>query len=117
MWYIRQFLNTERDDSKFNMINQYDIIKFLREHISFLKDEYHISMLGLFGSFARNEQNESSDIDIILEFNEGTENIYEKKSRLREFLTNHFHRDVDLCREKYLKPYVKDYLRDEIIYV
>jgi hypothetical protein len=99
------------------MLNQHDIIKFLIDHLSSLKDEYNISRLGLFGSFARNEQNDSSDIDIILEFEEGTENIYEKKSKLREFLTNHFQRDVDLCREKYLKPYVKDYLKNEIIYV
>ncbi|MCW5206557.1 nucleotidyltransferase domain-containing protein [Desulfobulbus sp. F5] len=99
------------------MLASNDIIKFLSEHLSSLKDEYHISKLGLFGSFARNEQNDSSDIDIILEFKEDTENIYEKKSRLKDFLTNHFQRDVDLCREKYLKPYVKDYLRNEIIYV
>ena len=99
------------------MLASNDIIKFLGEHLSSLKDEYHISKLGLFGSFARNEQNDSSDINIIIEFNEGTENIYEKKSRFREFLTNHFQRDVDLCREKYLKPYVIDYLQKEIIYV
>lgn len=99
------------------MLASNDIIKFLSEHLSSLKDEYHISKLGLFGSFARNEQDDSSDIDIILEFQEGTEDIYEKKSRFKEFLTNHFQRDVDLCREKYLKPYVKDYLRNEIIYV
>ena len=99
------------------MLASNDIIIFLGEHLSLLKDEYHISKLGLFGSFARNEQNDSSDIDIILEFQEGTENIYEKKSRIKEFLTNHFQRDVDLCSEKYLKPYVKDYLQKEIIYV
>jgi hypothetical protein len=99
------------------MLKRYDIIKFLSDNLSSLKDEYHISRLGLFGSFARNEQNESSDIDIILEFKEGTGNIYEKKSKFREFLINHFQRDVDLCREKYLKPYVKDYLKNEIIYV
>lgn len=99
------------------MLASNDIIKFLREHLSSLKDEYRISKLGLFGSFARNEQNDSSDIDIILEFKEGTENVYEKKSRLKEFLANHFQRDVDLCREKYLKPYVKDYMQKEIIYV
>lgn len=99
------------------MLNGNDIIKFLSDYISFLKDEYHISRLGLFGSFARNEQNDNSDIDIILEFQEGTENIYERKNALREFLSKHFQRDVDLCREKYLKPYVKDYLKNEIVYI
>jgi uncharacterized protein len=99
------------------MLGKYDVIIFLSDHLPSLKKEYNISKLGLFGSFARNEQNDSSDIDIILEFKEGTENIYERKNALREFLSKHFHREVDLCREKYLKPYVKDYLRNEIIYV
>ena len=99
------------------MLNKYDIIEFFNEHLSSLKDEYHISKLGLFGSFARNEQNDSSDIDIILEFQEGTENIYERKNALREYLSKQFQREVDLCREKYLKPYVRDYLKNEIIYV
>lgn len=98
-------------------MNRNDITTFLSQCLPVLSKEYNVSKIGLFGSFARNEQNDSSDIDIILEFQEGTENIYEKKSRLREFLTNHFQRDVDLCREKYLKPYVKDYLQKEIIYV
>ena len=98
------------------MLASNDIIKFIGEHLASLKDEYHISKLGLFGSFAINEQSDNSDIDIILEFQEGTENIYERKNALREFLSKHFQRDVDLCREKYLKPYVKDYLKNEIVY-
>ena len=99
------------------MLCTHDIIQFLGDHLSSLKHEYNISRLGLFGSFARNEQNDNSDIDIIIEFKEGTENIYERKNALREFLSKHFQREVDLCREKYLKPYVKDYLKNEIIYV
>ncbi len=99
------------------MLDQHGIIRFLSEHFLSLKEEYRISKIGLFGSFARNEQNDNSDIDIIIEFKEGTENIYERKNALREFLSKYFQRDVDLCREKYLKPYVKDYLKNEIIYV
>ena len=38
----------------------------------------------LFGSFARNEQDENSDIDIVLEFHPGTKNIYEKKTNLKK---------------------------------
>lgn len=98
------------------MLASNDIIKFLSDHFSSLKKEYNISRLGLFGSFARNEQNDNSDIDIIIEFKEGIENIYERKNALKEFLSKHFQREVDLCREKYLKPYVRDYLKNEIIY-
>ena len=99
------------------MLNQNDIIKFLTDQLPDLKEEYNISKIGLFGSFARNEQNEKSDTDILLEFQPGTENIYEKKAKLREFLRSYFHRNVDLCREKYIKPFIKDYLEKEVIYV
>lgn len=99
------------------MLSQTDILKFLHDQLPDLQSEYKISKIGLFGSFARNEQNEHSDIDILLEFENGTENIFEKKSKFRELLVNTFDRDVDLCREKYIKPYVKDYLKKEVIYV
>lgn len=99
------------------MLNQSDIIDFLSNHILDLKTEYNISKIGLIGSFARNEQDEKSDIDILLEFESGTENIYDKKTKLKEYLKTYFHRDVDLCREKYVKPYIKEYLDNEVIYV
>lgn len=99
------------------MLNQNDIIDFLRLNIQELKTEYNISKIGIFGSFAKNEQNEFSDIDIILEFEPGTENIYDKKTKLREYLKRHFNRDIDLCREKYVKSYIKEYLDNEAIYV
>ena len=99
------------------MLNQNEIINFLKNHKNDFKAEYNITKIGIFGSFARNEQNEESDIDILLEFEPDTRNIYEKKNKLKEYLRSNFHRDVDLCREKYIKPYIKDYLVKEVIYV
>jgi len=99
------------------MLDRNDILTFLSDQLPNLKTEYNIQRIGLFGSFARNEQNDKSDIDILLEFKPGTKNIYETKSKLKNFLINYFKRDVDLCREKYIKPYVKDYLKNEVIYV
>ena len=45
------------------MLNQNDIITFLSDHLKDLQSEYNISKIGLFGSFAINEQDEKSDID------------------------------------------------------
>lgn len=103
--------------SRRKMLEQGDIINFLSNNILDLKTEYQISKIGLFGSFARNEQDEKSDIDILLEFKPGTKNIHDKKTKLKEFLKSTFHRDVDLCREKYVKPFIKEYLDNEVIYV
>jgi uncharacterized protein len=99
------------------MLNQQNILDFLRDHLADLKLEYQISKIGLFGSFARNEQNEHSDIDIMLEFEPGTHDIYNKKAKLRAYLQSCLQHDVDLCREKYIKPYIKAYLDQEVIYV
>lgn len=57
------------------MLKQNDILAFLSKQLPELQTEYNISKIGLFGSFARNEQDEKSDIDIILEFHLGTKNI------------------------------------------
>jgi uncharacterized protein len=99
------------------MLDQSEILKFLSENISELKTGYNVSKIGIFGSFARNEQTENSDIDIIFEFETGTTGIFEKKIKLQEYLHKSFNRDIDLCREKYIKPYVKNYLSREAIYV
>uniref|UniRef100_UPI0040559E88 nucleotidyltransferase family protein n=1 Tax=Candidatus Electrothrix sp. TaxID=2170559 RepID=UPI0040559E88 len=99
------------------MLKQNDILAFLSKQLPELQAEYNISKIGLFGSFARNEQDENSDIDIVLEFHPGTENIYEKKTSLKKIFKNYFHREIDLCRLKYVKPFIKDYLEKEVIYV
>ncbi|MBF0378371.1 MAG: nucleotidyltransferase domain-containing protein [Desulfamplus sp.] len=99
------------------MLSQNDIIKFLKDNRYDLIREYNLSKIGLFGSFARGEQNEKSDIDILVEFLPETQNIYEKKNSLKELLKKKFSRDVGLCREKYIKSYARTYLENEVIYV
>jgi len=99
------------------MLKQNDILVFLSKQLPQLQAEYNITQIGLFGSFARNEQDDKSDIDIILEFHPGTENIYEKKLKLRKILKDFFHREIDLCRLKYVKPFIREYLEKEVIYV
>lgn len=35
-----------------------------------LRDRYHVRSLGLFGSYARGDQKENSDLDILVEFDQ-----------------------------------------------
>ncbi len=93
------------------------ILDFLRNHFQYLKNNYHIIKIGLIGSFARDEQNNESDIDLLIEFEPGTKDIYTIKLKFKDYLKSNFNRDVDICREKYLKPYTKEHLMKEVIYV
>lgn len=99
------------------MNTRQEIIDFLKQNRKFLLDTYHITKIGLFGSFAREEQKEGSDVDLLIDIKEGTKNIYDLKLSLKKYLSNAFDRDVDLAREKYLKPYAKKYILKDALYV
>jgi uncharacterized protein len=47
-----------------------EIQKILAGHKNDLFSKYPIQSLAIFGSFARGEQNEKSDLDIVVEFND-----------------------------------------------
>jgi predicted nucleotidyltransferase len=78
--------------------------------------EYHLKRIGVFGSFARGEQTEKSDIDILIEFEEGTDELYELKQRLRNEIQSVFKLPVDICREKYIKSFFRDQILQEAKY-
>lgn len=99
------------------MIKTEEILAFLKERKYELFSEYHLIKIGLFGSFARNEATEESDIDLIIEFEPNTLNLMEKKLRLKSMIKQQFNREVDLCREKYIKPYFKSEILKSVIYV
>jgi len=99
------------------MLERDDILNFLQDNLDYLKEHFYISKIALFGSFSRNEQNDNSDIDILVDFRDDIKNIYEVKRELKEFLSSSLHKDIDLAREKYLKPYAKRYILKEAIYV
>lgn len=89
------------------MTNKNEILNYLKEKKATFFFDYQLVKLGLFGSFAIEEENSDSDIDLIIEFKPNTKNIFEKKIKFKAILKNHFHRDIDLCREKYIKSYFK----------
>jgi len=73
--------------------------------------------LGIFGSFARNEQTPDSDLDLLVEFEENTPNLTDKKEYLREEIRTVFNLQVDVCREKYIKPIFRQQVLSDAIYV
>ena len=49
------------------------ILAFLRQNKKLFRDRYHIIRIGLFGSYARGDQNVNSDIDLLVEFEDNTQ--------------------------------------------
>lgn len=94
-----------------------DILLFLRSNREYLKKRFHIIKIGLFGSFARSEQNPDSDIDLIIEMDADVNDVHQLKNGMRDFISSHCKRSVDLAREKYLRPYARKHILKEAIFV
>ena len=62
------------------------ILTFLSQNKKLFRDKYHIVRIGLFGSYARGEQNSNSDIDLLVEFEENTQDLYDLKIQLKDSL-------------------------------
>ena len=90
-----------------------EIIELLKRHKEFLQKEFHVSKLGIFGSYARNEADEKSDVDIVVDMPSDFEKFFD----LKYYLENLLHRRVDLVKEKNLRLFIKKQIENEILYV
>ena len=86
------------------MVDSEQILYYLTSNKERFKRDYHLVRIGVFGSVARGEQSDHSDIDLIVEFEENTPDLYTIKQRLKNEIQSIFNVPVDICREKYIKP-------------
>lgn len=79
-----------------------------------LSHRFHVDHLGLFGSIVRDDFNDKSDIDIIVNFSQpvGVEFI-----DLADFLESQLKRKIDLVSSKGIKPNYLSEIEKDIIYV
>lgn len=96
------------------MISKSEIFEVLESEEERL-DSYGVERLGVFGSFSREDQTGSSDIDFLVEFSEG-EKSYRNYIGLKRFLEEVFGREVDLVTEESLKPSMRDSILGEVEY-
>ena len=85
--------------------------KFIDEH----GEEYGIKRMGIFGSVARGEHTEKSDVDI---YYEGTALGLKSLTGLPLALSEHIGATVDVVREhRGLNEYLRNSIMKEIVYV
>jgi predicted nucleotidyltransferase len=92
-----------------------EIITFLKDKKLFLQEKYGVISIGLFGSYARNDYSDDSDIDIAVELKK--ENKADNYFGLLHFLEDNLHKKIDLGIESNFKKIIKQYIDKEIIHV
>lgn len=97
------------------MPNKDIIISTLKSMKPELAAKYHIDSLALFGSVARGEAREDSDIDIAAKF--GAIDLFELAG-FKEELEKAFGTKVDIvCMRNNMNPYLKKRIEAEAVYV
>lgn len=99
------------------MYSQPQLLQFLLAQKAFLNKNFKVVKLGLFGSYAKGTQTPESDVDIILEFEEGTENLLDKRLSLELFFQTELGLKVDIARERFLRPSIREKILSHAIFV
>jgi len=97
------------------MLKLKDCITKLSEFKSCFGEQFGIIRLGIFGSVAREENTENSDIDIVVEIEKPTLTVmYELEEKLKSL----FGCNVDLVRYRQsLRPLFKSNIQKDIVFV
>jgi len=98
------------------MSSKEEIVAYLKNNKRLFYDRFGVTRMGIFGSFTRDEQTRSSDIDIVVEIEKSRKNIH-SFLQLKRFLEKELARKVDLGFEHSLKPMVREKIIGQIVYV
>lgn len=82
--------------------NLKNISSVLRKELPKLKSEFKVATLEIFGSYARNEQNAKSDLDILVTYSKAPDLL--QFIELENYLSDLFELKVDLVMRSALKP-------------
>ena len=96
------------------MKNNIDIENKLTKLKPLLLQKYYVDKIGYFGSYSRNEQNQCSDIDILVSLKKP---IGWEFFDLQEFLENQLKIKVDLVSEKAIKKQLRQIILDSVKYI
>ena len=92
-----------------------DVVRILRGQREVLKERFGVTEVYLFGSFARDEATEDSDVDVVVEF--GNEPTFSTYFGAQVYLQELFGRDVDLATEQEIRKEILPYVKRDLMQV
>jgi len=94
-------------------LNKQKIIRLINQNIEELKQRYPIKSIALYGSYARGEQDSSSDIDLLVDFTQpiGME-IIDLTLDMEKILNS----KVDIVTYNAIKNRLFKYIKNELVY-
>ncbi len=99
------------------MMHKNEILNYLKSHQAEYSKQFGIKFIGLFGSFARDEANEKSDIDILYTIEQNKKLSIFQYMKLLKQLEDFFQTKIDLVRDETIKPQLRQYIHKDLTYV
>ena len=87
-----------------------EILQGVKEEV---KREYKAEIKGVFGSYARGEEREGSDVDLLVDFGDGA-SLFDLVG-LGLFLEEKLHRKVDVVPQRALREEIKPSVLKEMV--
>ncbi|MBL8098017.1 MAG: nucleotidyltransferase family protein [Anaerolineales bacterium] len=94
-------------------MNKQDVIAKLQELKPIITARYKVREISLFGSFARGEQLENSDIDLLTEFDDNAD-LFDLIG-LGLYLEDTFKRSVDIVPKKSLREELRETVLQQVV--
>jgi len=92
-----------------------EIQEILRQKKPILRERFKVKEIGIFGSFVRGEEKDTSDLDILVELERPVGLI--KFVGLQNYLSDELGEKVDLVTKSALKPRIKKNILSEVVYI
>ena len=92
-----------------------EIKSALRRIMPEIKERYKVKSLGVFGSYVRGEASQSSDLDVLVEFDQAPTPY--QLIRMEQYLSEQVGVKVDLVMKKTLRPYIGKRILEEVVAV
>jgi len=90
-----------------------DVMRTLKRELPHLKERFKVKSIELFGSYVRGEQEEGSDLDVLVEF-EGAPSLL-KFIEMENHLSDILGVKVDLVMKDALKPAIGKRILEEVV--
>jgi len=87
----------------------------IQKHKDEFKEQYGLKEIGIFGSYIRGEQNEDSDVDILIELERPISFV--QFIKFENILSNLLGLRIELVTKKALKPHIGKRILEEVKYV
>ncbi|WP_456433015.1 nucleotidyltransferase family protein [Nitratifractor sp.] len=94
-----------------------EAIDYLKTHQNFYLEKYGVRFVGIFGSVARDEAKDDSDIDILYSIEEDRKLSLFNYLKLLSELEKAFGKKVDLVRDETVKSRLKRYIQRDLVHV